>query len=179
MDKFPGEVELVSTEVTNCRGLKLLIIGESSCERRKCACASRHKQNRCNYRRKGCRDHEIFLRHERFLLGSALGLTIELLPGVKSVEFSFELPSNVPASFDNNRAKVFYSIEAIVIPVTTEVQGFSKKLPLTVLSSEETNKSSLQIEPISYKVSKSFHKVFGKTEPLSVIVSLPSNRFVS
>lgn len=120
---------------------------------------------------------DLYLNTKSYLLGSSDGETIETLArGTHKFEFSFQLPSELPASFETSHGHINYHIETGL----DSPWGFDEKFKteFTVVRCDDLNLSPELVLQTESEEIKNFCRLFCKSKPLVMTVSLPQTGYV-
>lgn len=172
-----GCIDLITSKTSKFKVLKVIITGEAECKWRQFAVRPYHKQKyRYHMKKLRCAGKETFYRFEKIIYGNESEELTKLKPGVKSFNFQFSLPNNIPGSFKSDFGFISYSIEAICIG---DSFASIKQSPKLCFNLEHTSKENVELilkAPMSVEMSKCFSKIFGKTDPLTISVNVLENK---
>ncbi|XP_024944792.1 arrestin domain-containing protein 17 [Cephus cinctus] len=120
-----------------------------------------------------CKATESYLRERSYIYGNGEDES-EIPEGNHVFPFNWNLPSNIPCSFESFYGKIRYSIKAVVDrPWKFD---YAIKVPFTVAPILDLNSIPLAREPVSEENSKVFG---GSSETLTMTVLLPVRGYVS
>lgn len=119
---------------------------------------------------------EVYLNTQTYLLGSHDGEVIKIARGMHKFQFSFQLPSELPASFEASHGHINYNIEAVLDNPWGLDRRF--KMEFTVVRCDDLNEfPELMIQTESEEI-KHFCEIFRKSKPLLMSASLSHTGYV-
>lgn len=167
---------MTSTRQTTFKSLKLVIVGESSCEWKKFSILQwRSHKYKFHIARDTLTGRELLI-NQTFPVFDNTKTSCE---GSKSFEFSCDLPPNIPPSFNEKYGNIRYTIKASLEEENSEATISSDSVSFDVIHSAHPNHSFVFKTVPSLEVKRSFKSCSRNSRSLQIIVGMPNTSFQS
>ncbi|XP_033226359.1 arrestin domain-containing protein 17-like [Belonocnema kinseyi] len=165
-DTVKGQLSLVLDTPKKCRGIRVKIKGEA---RTSWPVYLNNPQHRYT-------GHEEYMSIRHYFAGSYSGGEVELFPGEYVYPFEFNLPQDIPSSFESDLGHVRYTIKGIIDRPWKF--NHETKVAFSVVSPFDLNSDPRASGPVMVEESKTFG-CFCTSPPITVNFSLPARGYVS
>ncbi|XP_022222730.2 arrestin domain-containing protein 2 [Drosophila obscura] len=167
-----GQVTLSTDTVKQVKGIFLKVRGFAETHWTESSTDSNNKSTSESYN-----GFEKYMSSKVYLFGSGTSAESTLEPGTRTYQFACKIPAHCPSSFEGNIGRISYRIGVNIVKAWKYDSLFSRTF--TVLQTMDLfTYNSVEHVPVQAKSEKTFGFWPFKSDPLSLVLTLPQTIFV-